>query len=164
MSKPQVGTDKKVYMMDKTSQEEFTRIVSLAPHELTKEDILFLRARRTYLESWQEKKFMNVLRDVLTNEHVADLTADDEQEPTDQKRLKAHLLKKCRERALKYSNTMTVQQLQTIINNDEFDREAEEEERQRLADEQKRAEQAATDKGHKGNFDEISDTDKKKFE
>lgn len=49
--------------MDQLSQQEFNRVTSLKPHELTTEDIEFLWGRREYLNRSQTEEFADVLKE-----------------------------------------------------------------------------------------------------
>lgn len=54
--------------MDKESQENLQRILSLSEEELTREDIMFLRARRSYLTKTQVHDYSHLLFDKRTEQ------------------------------------------------------------------------------------------------
>ena len=53
--------------MDERSKERFDEIVEKTPEELSKEDIGFLRARRSYLKKAQVEEFKSILNAEVEN-------------------------------------------------------------------------------------------------
>lgn len=123
-------------MLDKDSQKLFDELVTKGVHELTAEDIGFLRARRDYLSDQDRQKFASVL------EVKKELPP---QQPTSQGSdlKRPALMKEAKAMGLKFDKDVTAPQLRAMIDNANFEKEALEEEAQLKAEERKDLEESA---------------------
>lgn len=139
-------------MMDELSQKMFNEIVAKDPHELNKEERLFLRARRSYLRGYDKEKF----QELVDSKEPEEVQAE-EGEKLDRSALK----KEAKSLGITVTSELTTPQIKAMIDNARFDKEEaedarrEKEEADRLAAENanKLDEEKATKNGHKGNFE-----------
>lgn len=107
-------------MLDKETQKLFNELVIKGVHELTVEDIGFLRARRDYLSDQDRQKFASVLEVKKEVIKAPVAPASDLKRPA--------LMKEAKKLGIKFEKDVTAPQLRAMIDNAKFEKEALEEE------------------------------------
>ena len=116
--------------MDKESQKRFTSIVSLDVQGLSDDDILFLRARSSYLTPSQRRKFDSVLYDEPSEKQpgkLAEPLKKSNDTPESRPRTRKQLWKKAKEMGIELKRDYTAAQIQALITQKQMDDEAEKE-------------------------------------